>query len=190
MKNSSKNFFALCCLLTFVTLHAEETDSAVNSAPLQEQEVLEASPTQGESEFKLVINPDQAQKVSEIVTTLGSHNLISLGFKRSHLSNLGKELDGLGAFNFLGYIFSEPALKAHMGAIKQSSFKWNGFVSGIIPGLKTESQLSTFPSKVQAFANYLEIPALELQQKADENEWDAFVGVLVKLCCTEPTSNS
>lgn len=163
-----KNFILSICIFSCLSLCAQNT--AVD-----------------EYDFTLTINKSQARIVTEIVTTLGSQNLVSLGFKRKHLSGLGEKLNGLGAFHFLGYIFSEPSLKKHMGTIKKSNFKWNGFVSGIIPSLKIESQQQAFTQKIQAFAKYLQIPSTELEKKARDHEWDAFIAELVKLCCDTNT---
>lgn len=134
-------------------------------------------------DFTLSIDRNQARIVTEIVTTLGSQNLVALGLKRKHLSGLGQQLKGLGVFHFLGYILTEPKLRKHMSAIKKSNFKWNGFVSGIIPSLKIEAEKQAFTQNVQAFAKYLQIPSHGLEAKARSRDWDAFVAELVKLCC-------
>lgn len=129
--------------------------------------------------FTLQVPKEQQKIIGELITIMGTHSTISLGFKKSHLEGLGKELRGVGPLQFLAYVFSEPTLAKHMCSIKASSFKWNGFIKGFIPSLKREYANRNLLNDLPGFAAFLSIPYDRLEKVAKEENWNEFVSILV-----------
>lgn len=125
--------------------------------------------------------PEEKQKViSELVTTMGGHSTLALGFKKTHLEGLGKELRGVGPLQFLAYVFSDKALQKHMRSIKSSSFKWNAFVKGIAPGLKRDLANGSLLRDLPAFSQFMSVPYEPLEKAAKDQNWDLFVSTVLE----------
>jgi len=130
--------------------------------------------------FVLQVPKDQQRIIEELISIMGSHSTIALGFKKSHLEGLGKEIRGIGPLQFLAYIFSEASLSKHMRSIKNSSFKWNGFMKGFIPTLKREYANQTLLKDLPGFAIFLAVPYQPLEKAANDQNWDEFVTLLIE----------
>lgn len=144
-----------------------ETDSSIKN------ELVEIKPF--EVKFVLTVPEKEGKMIEEIIVTMGTNNVLSLGFKKGHLKELGKQLKGLGPLQFLGYIFSHPKLKAQMRSIYKSSFKWKGFVDGMVPGLARDSADQKFYEDLKGFAKHLNVDYETLANKAKSQDWEAFV---------------
>ncbi len=131
-------------------------------------------------EFVLSVDQKKGAVIEELITTMGTSSVLGLGFKKNHLRSLGKQLDGLGALHFLGYIFSRADLKKHMVAIHTSPLKWGGFMDGIKPGLTREANSKELFEKLPGFATMVKVDHEPLKQMAEKQDWEGFVAFLVK----------
>ncbi len=129
--------------------------------------------------FSVKVSESEGKAITEIVTTLGTNSIISLGFKKSHLKSLGKQLHGIGCLHFLGYIFSKDELKGYMKAVQNSSFKWSGFMDGLKPGFERESKSGQLLEDLPGFAALTGADYNKLSEEAKKQDWDKFVAVLV-----------
>lgn len=132
------------------------------------------------TEFVVKVSDNEGKSIEEIVTTLGTHSLVSLGLKKGHLKELGQGLKGIGCLHFLGYIFNHKELKAHMKTIQKSSFKWNGFMEGLKPGLERALKSKELLEELPSFAALTKVDYEKLLTRAKESNWDEFVGILVE----------
>lgn len=130
-------------------------------------------------EFTLEVPNEKKELIVELVSTMGTTSTIGLGFKKSHLEEIGRELRGVGPLHFLGYIFSRQDLKTHMKKIRKSSFKWNGFMKGLTPGMKRAYNNQTLMNRLPGFASYLKVSAEPLQKAAQQQDWHQFVEILI-----------
>ncbi|MBM3193246.1 MAG: hypothetical protein FJZ59_03320 [Chlamydiae bacterium] len=146
----------------------------VTSFAYAEESILELR------EFVVNVSDNEGKAIEEIVTTLGTHSLVSLGFKKAHLKELGQGLKGIGCLHFLGYIFKHKELRAHMKTIQKSSFKWNGFMEGLKPGFERSLKSSELLQELPSFAALTKVDHEKLLAKAKESNWDEFVGILVE----------
>jgi hypothetical protein len=131
-------------------------------------------------EFSVKVNENEGSAISEIVTTLGKSNLVALGLKKSHLKSLGGGLKGIGPLHFLGYIMSKDELKSYMRTIKKSSMKWNGFMDGLKPGFERELKEGKLAQDLPEFAKLVGVNPEQLLAKANEQNWDGFVELLIE----------
>ena len=130
-----------------------------------------------ETKFAVKVSEQEGKAIEEIVTTLGTSSAIALGFKRSHLKELGHGLKGIGSLHFLGYIFSHSELIAHMKTIHKSSLKWNGFMDGLKPGFERDP--AKLLEEIPAFAKLVGADSSKLEAAAKERKWDDFVATLI-----------
>ncbi len=130
--------------------------------------------------YELKVSNEEGKIISEIVSTLGGLSLISLGFKKSHLKELGSNLKGIGPLHFLGYIFTSNDLKAHMKTIHQSSMKWRGFLDGLKPGFEREFKSNQLLQDLPGFADLVKMDVNKLVQEAKKENWDRFVEIMVE----------
>lgn len=194
----NKNLAAFCILLsTCSLLFCEELQttpqplvsqecpnafdpSTQKNEPLTEQPLKKVVATNLiVAEFKMRVDKQKGEVISEIITTMGKSSLIGLGFKKNHLKALGKQLDGIGPLQFLGYIFSHEDLKLQMVNIKKSSMKWNGFIDGLKPGLNREAATKELYENLPGFATTLKVQLDPLKNLAENKDWDGFVAYLV-----------
>jgi hypothetical protein len=155
----------LLLLLTINTLFAEE---------LRDEKAFDLKP------YELKVSNEEGKIISEIVSTLGCLSLISLGFKKSHLKELGSNLKGIGPLHFLGYVFTNNDLKAHMKTIHQSSMKWKGFLDGLKPGFEREFKSNQLMQDLPGFADLIKMDVNKLVHEAKKEDWNRFVEVMLE----------
>ena len=132
--------FLIASVFVLSAAHSDElvVDAVVETAlDVAHGVSLETVAERVEKAFEVKVSENEGKAIAEIVTTLGTTSLVGLGFKKGHLKSLGAGLKGIGTLHFLGYIFSNPELRAHMKTIRKSSLKWDGFLDGLKPGFET-----------------------------------------------------
>jgi len=130
--------------------------------------------------FEVKVSEDEGKAISEIVTTLGNSSIPGLAFKKGHLKTLGAGLKGIGPLHFLGFIFSNEELRAHMKTIRKSSIKWEGLLDSLKSGLERELTSKKLVPELQGFAALTKADHQKLLLKAEEHKWDDFIGILVE----------
>ncbi len=130
--------------------------------------------------FVVKVTDDEGKAITEIVTTLGKSSIPGLAIKKGHLKTLGAGLKGIGPLHFLGYIFSNNELKSHMKTIQKSSTKWNALLEGLKSGLERDLKSQKLGEELQSFATLTKADHQKLLIKAEEHNWDDFVGILVE----------
>lgn len=150
-------------------------EEKIDEVKLEEPVALVKDIKADAKKFVITVPEREGKMIEEIIETMGTSNVLALGFKKGHLKELGKQLKGLGPLQFLGYIFTHPKLLPQMRSIYKSSFKWKGFVEGIIPGLKRDASSEEFFEHLQGFATLLNLDFDALSEKAKKQDWEAFV---------------
>lgn len=135
----------------------------------------EINKKQPEVEYAVKVSEQEGKIIDEILTTMGSSSVLSLGFKRTYLKELGKKITGIGSLQFLGYIAEHQDLKRHLKTIHESMFKWRGFMDGLRPGLEKEADRETLFAEIPAFAEKMGANSEQLAKLAKERKWDEFV---------------
>jgi hypothetical protein len=131
-------------------------------------------------EFSLTVSPEREEVIEEIVTTMATTWLPMLKFKETHLKDLSKKLEGMGSFNFLGYIFTHSDLRDHMHTITESSIKFDKIMGNVRKGLERAKNAGTIWEDIPGFAALLEVEADELTAFAHKSNWDGLVRYLDK----------
>lgn len=131
-------------------------------------------------EFVLTVSQERAEIIEEVVTTMGTTNLVLLKFKEGHLKEISKNLKGMGSFNFLGYIFTNSELKDYMKPIAESSWKFNGFMGSVRKGFDRDKASGTIWEQISGFAALLEVDETKLHKYIEKSQWDELVHYLVE----------
>ncbi len=131
-------------------------------------------------EFVLTVSAERETIIEEIVTTMGTTFTPLLKLKEKQLRELSKKLRGMGSFNFLGYIFTQPELKEHMRTIEDSSWKFNGFMGSVRKGFDRDKAAGTIWEEIPGFARLLDVDEAKLHKFIEKNQWDELVQYLVK----------
>jgi hypothetical protein len=131
-------------------------------------------------EFELTVSQERAEIIEEVVTTMGTTNLIMLKFKQSHLKEISKNLKGMGSFNFLGYIFTHSDLKNYMEVIADSSFKFNGIMENTRKGFDRDKASGKIWEEIPGFAKLLSVDESKLHKYIEKSQWDELVRYLVE----------
>ena len=126
--------------------------------------------------FVLQVNEKQEEIIREIILTMARCNPLKLGFKKKHLSALGKKLKGLGSLHFLGYVGSNDDLRDALFKISRSSLKWNGFVNGMKKGLNRACEQKTMQRDLPGFSILIQVEEKVLKQHVEKKDWSGFIG--------------
>jgi len=178
-----KKYLCVCITLLTSQLFAEESTANGESSLkkgtteilIETKQVEEKPSPEEKNAFVLQVPEKEGKMIEEIIVTMGTNNVLALGFKKGHLKSLGKKLKGVGPLQFLGYIFTNPKLKKQMQVIYKSTVKWKGFINGVIPGLKRDSTSDNFYKNLLGFSTLLKLDYESLREKAEKQQWDGFV---------------
>lgn len=119
--------------------------------------------------FDYQVDRDQQQKIYELIHTLSTSNLISLGFKRDHMVRLGDQIDQkTPPLQFLATIFRDPELAKDMSKIKTSRFKYHSFVNGLEANMLKEYRAGRLTKEIGGFAAYLHLNEAQVTKLVEE----------------------
>ncbi len=119
------------------------------------------------------------EHVAELISTLASNHVGKLLFKRKHMNRLGDSVRHVPPIEFLGYIFSRPDLRNNMNEIRQSYFKWSNFIDGLAENIERELYSGRLMSELEEFALLVDRDVRELENAAQERNWNRFVQILL-----------
>ena len=77
--------------------------------------------------YSLRLTPEDCYNISVLITNIADLSLWTLLKKSKEMRQLGKKIEPVHTFRFLGWIFSNDELKELMPKIKKSFFKWKKF---------------------------------------------------------------
>lgn len=113
--------------------------------------------------------------IEEMVTTLGDTGVMGLINKRSHLNNLGKQLENLHPLDFIGSIIKNRELKVKMHKVMKSSVKWKAFSSEMAKSLHLASQQESFDQKLTLFCKQHGLDLEKAQELSSKRAWNHFL---------------
>jgi hypothetical protein len=118
--------------------------------------------------------------ISFILGTMAKSSLISIATQRSALKRAGERIDHLHPLRFLEVIFSSEELKAYVGAVRNKSFVWKEFLSGIVGSLEDEAKNKNLTNEqLKEFAAKFNVDLNPLMPLVKEKKWKEFVNKLI-----------
>lgn len=129
--------------------------------------------------YSLPISHEEERIIHKIISTLANKNIFSLLLERRDLERKGKQISHLHPFRFLGSIFSNPHLRSAMREVKKSTFKWDGFMDGLIPRMKEEASRDNLHRYIPGFAEHVKADPEKINYFIRHRNWDALVKYLM-----------
>lgn len=130
---------------------------------------------------QLPVTEIDKQLIYEIIDTMAANNPIVLGLKSSELKKKGRKINHVHPMKFLEVVFANLHLKTCMGEIKESYFKWNGFISGISQRLEEEFNRNNLLQYVPGLCQTLNANPEQLRKYIQKHEWENMIKYLIKL---------
>lgn len=121
---------------------------------------------------ELVCTDQDRSNIYELISTMAELNKMQLLFKRSHLKNIGAQIDHVHPLKFLGTIYSNEYLKSVMPNIYDDSFKWGELLDGVGSALTRESIKGKLDQYLEHFAQEVGSTTEDLQPYFQERNWE------------------
>ncbi len=129
---------------------------------------------------RLPISVEDKQKINAILTTMADNNVFQLLFEKKRLERLGQEVNHVHPLRFLGAVFNDPRLVYCMFQIRNSGFKWNGFIDGLADRLKLEIRANNVNKYVLGFSESLDVRAEDVQTYVNYQDANGLVLFLME----------
>ncbi|MBS0621205.1 MAG: hypothetical protein JSS61_07100 [Verrucomicrobia bacterium] len=125
----------------------------------------------------LLITPGERGIIQNLLTTIGSSNLLSLAGQKGELEAQGKQVEHVHPLKFLWCVFSDPSLVPHMESIRENGLKWDPFINGLTEKLQTVSD--TLEPCKSGFAKSLRVNLADIEPFFAEKRWADLVVFLI-----------
>lgn len=138
---------------------------------------------------------EEKGKIEDLITVMGKYGAGEM----SHWTfatytfrflNYEQELDPIHPFQFLGIIFSSPALKKHMKAIFSSKFLKSKFMNGLSQKMEREQANKNLMPLLPSFAQIVGISEAELIPYIQAHAWENLVLHLIAKSGAPPIGKS
>lgn len=131
-------------------------------------------------DYNAPLRQSDVDDISFILGTMAKSSLISIATQRSALKRAGERIDHLHPLRFLEAIFSSEELKAYVAAVRNKSFVWKEFLSGIVGSLEDESKNKNLTQEqLREFATKFHLDLNPLMPLIKEKKWKEFVNQLI-----------
>lgn len=110
-------------------------------------------------------------KITEIVTTLGTKGKFTLLRKKKHLEKLGAELSHLHPYTFLAVVCTNPNLKQYLNDVMHDMFVRINFLSDFTPRLDLEKQRKTAYEFLEDFSEQVNAQPNIIKTFVDKKNW-------------------
>jgi hypothetical protein len=138
------------------------------------------------SYHQLTVTDDQFEVISEMIQLIGNTLLFNLYFKKSQLLEMGKKVENVHPLKFLETLLNNPEIKKSMLDIKDSRFKWRGFLDGegeslgFIAQCEREANLEVFEPYITDFCRAVNVNAEEVRSFCEAKKWEELINFLVQ----------
>ena len=112
---------------------------------------------------------------------MAHNNPIKLGFKKKDLEKKGRKINHVHPIRFLGTVFSDPYLKGCMKDIRESYFKWHGFVDGYSVRMEEEHDKGNLLPYVNSFCQIVNGNPDQVRAFIMKRDWEGLMRYLVRL---------
>jgi hypothetical protein len=149
------------------SMSGEEKQPATVAPIVQEKQVDYYS--------QLPINGEEKRIISKLVVTLAENNVFKLLFEKKKLEKLGKRINHVHPMKFLGTILGDPRLFHCLREIRKSTFKWEGFMDGLVRRMNEELSHNNIEKYIPGFAAFVHKDAKQIQDYIDRRDFEGMV---------------
>ncbi|MCE2982397.1 MAG: hypothetical protein LW832_02410 [Parachlamydia sp.] len=134
-----------------------------------------------ERDYYATLTKQEKKDIHDIVTSLASDSLISLGANKSSLKKKGERIEHLHPLKFLEAILTDEKLKAGMHAIRdRGAWIWDEFVGGFIRGFKEETEKQNMKVEyILDFSSKVGINSALIMPSLQAGKWKEMINVLI-----------
>lgn len=162
---------------------SEEVKGADNFQPQVEETSLDKIPltTQSVNEYyhQLPITSEEKKMIAKIILTMADNNVFKLLFEKKRLERIGKKIHHVHPIKFLGTVFSDPGLVHHMRKIRESSFKWEGFMDGLSRRMVEENGRDNLKKYLPGFCASISANLETVMSFAEKGDYEGMVSSLL-----------
>ena len=148
------------------------------------------SPKKTWRDYNIPVSKKEKQDVAYIINSLSKDSLVSLAKSRSSIKKVGDRVEHLHPLRFLMTIFTSEELKAGIHGIRDRSWVWDEFCSGLIDNLKEEfSHQNLKDEYVLDFAERVKIDPNLITPSIHQGQWKQFINILIDRIPRQNDSN-
>jgi hypothetical protein len=126
------------------------------------------------------LSSNEKKDISFIVNTLGMSSLSKINKQKSALKSAGKRIDHIHPLRFLLTIFTDEQLKASIHALKDRSWMWTEFFSGLKDSLEAELNDDNMQMDIiQDFASQVGIQPDQITPLISQHQWNQLISTLI-----------
>ena len=156
-----------------------EEISTDNAFPQEEGKSIDSPPppTRFAHDYyhQLPITSEEKKMIAKIIYTMADNNVFKLLFEKKKLEKIGKKIHHVHPLKFLGTVFSDPTLVHHMRKIRESSFKWEGFMDGLAHRMVEESGRDNLRKYLPGFCAAINANLEVVTSYADRGDFEGLV---------------
>lgn len=157
----------LLLALTLVT--ASLSGSIIKIPPATQEEV---------TYDKLLCSEQHRAYIAELITAMKEQSWLDLFKNRKRLEFIGAQITPIHPLKFLGVIFSNPTLKAHMPVIFDDFLKRGQLLDGLGMNLSREADKGTLNKYLTPFAQEVGLSPEVIQPYFQSRNWEGLVQML------------
>lgn len=157
---------------------AQEPVAREQLEPLEQQQpVVEAPAIQNTIDYyaQLPITQEERKMIAKLVITLAENNVFKLLFEKKKLEKIGKRINHIHPMRFLGTILGDARLAHCLKEIRKSSFKWEGFMGGLVRRMNEELGQDNIKKYIPGFSNYFQANPDQLTRYIDQRDFEGMV---------------
>ena len=121
--------------------------------------------------YALRLTPDDCYNISKLIKSMADLSLWELLKKSKEMKKLGRKIEPVHPFRFLGYILSNHELKKRMFKIKGSHFKWNKFIEGLFNRLSKEADRDNLNRFIPGFVQMIDRFEMVIEDCVRRHHW-------------------
>ena len=138
--------------------------------------IVRFPPDQRDLSFNDLTCTDQDRaKLYELISTIAAKNWLDLLVVRSHMKQLGAEINHVHPLKFLATIFADPHLKTCMPQIWNDFLKRDYMINELGANLTRESDKGTLDKHLPAFSQQLNLSLDTVRSYTGVRDWDGLV---------------
>lgn len=158
---------------------AQDNQVAAPSISGEEKQPSAAAPVVQEKQIdyysQLPINGEEKKIISKLVVTLAENNVFKLLFEKKKLEKLGKRINHVHPMKFLGTILGDPRLFHCLREIRKSTFKWEGFMDGLVRRMNEELSHNNIEKYIPGFASFVNKDPNKIQEFIERRDFEGMV---------------
>lgn len=156
---------------------AEEVEEKAASLPTVEEEKKDPDI---EAFYSLPISMLDRQNIGRLLTIMAENSVFKLLFEKKRLERIGHDINHVHPIRFIATLFSDFRLVTCLQRIKQSTFKWDGFVDGFSERLRQEVRAKNVNRFVPGMAKILNVNAADVQAYINYDDFEGLMNYLIE----------